>query len=108
MDLHLSGLRALVTGGTRGIGRATVERFLAEGTSVAFCARDEDAVKATQEALSVDGAKVLGTAIDVGDAQALTAWVTSSAEALGGLDIVVSNVSALAIGDTPENWVTSF
>jgi NAD(P)-dependent dehydrogenase (short-subunit alcohol dehydrogenase family) len=39
MDLQLSGLRALVTGGTRGIGRATVEAFVAEGVSVAFCAR---------------------------------------------------------------------
>jgi NAD(P)-dependent dehydrogenase (short-subunit alcohol dehydrogenase family) len=108
MDLQLSGLRALVTGGTRGIGRAIVEAFVAEGTSVAFCARDADAVKATQEALSADGVTLLGTALDVADAQALTAWVTNSAEALGGLDIVVSNVSALAIEDKPENWTASF
>ena len=48
MDLQLTGLRVLVTGGTRGIGRAVVENFVAEGASVAFCARDADAVKATQ------------------------------------------------------------
>src|SRR6478609_7839352 len=108
MDLQLSGLRALVTGGTRGIGRATVEAFVAEGVSVAFCARHADAVKATQDALSVDGATVLGTPLDIADADALTAWVTGSAELLGGIDLIVSNVSALAIEDKPENWTASF
>ncbi len=48
MDLQLSGLRALVTGGTRGIGRATVETFLDEGASVAFCARTAADVEATR------------------------------------------------------------
>jgi 3-oxoacyl-[acyl-carrier protein] reductase len=108
MDLHLTGLRALVTGGTRGIGRAVVENLVAEGASVAFCARDADAVKATQEGLTAAGAQVIGSALDIADAAALAEWVTGSAERLGGIDIVVSNVSALAIPDTAENWIASF
>ena len=54
------------------------------------------------------GATVLGTPLDIADADALTAWVTGVAELLGGIDMIVSNVSALAIEDKPENWTASF
>ena len=106
MDLKLTGTRVLVTGGTRGIGRAIVECFLDEGAHVAFCARHSDQVAATQKALSGRGT-VIGKTVDVGDAVALAAWVEQSADSLGGLDVVVANVSALAIPDTEENWQAS-
>jgi 3-oxoacyl-[acyl-carrier protein] reductase len=107
MDLQLTGLKALVTGGTRGIGRAVVEAFVKEGTVVAFCARDAAEIKETEATLSEGGGQVVGSVADVADGAALAAWVRQSAEWLGGIDIVVSNVSALAIPDTEENWAAS-
>jgi 3-oxoacyl-[acyl-carrier protein] reductase len=106
MDLQLDGSRVLVTGGTRGIGRAIVGAFLDEGATVGFCARNAEEVAATQQALK-DRGNVTGSTLDVGDADALAAWVEESADAFGGLDVVVANVSALAIPDTEENWQAS-
>ena len=106
MDLQLTGSRVLVTGGTRGIGRAIVGRFLDEGAVVGFCARDADEVAATEAELSPRGA-VAGSVVDVADGVALAAWVQQAAEARGGLDVVVANVSALAIPDTEDNWLAS-
>ena len=98
MDLQLNGARVLVTGGSRGIGRAIVEAFLDEGATVGFCARNAEEVEATQQALQGRGT-VVGSAVDVGDADALAAWVAESAEAFGGLDVVVSNAAGYAAGE---------
>lgn len=108
MDLKLAGLTAVVSGGTKGIGRAAVEIFLEEGANVAFCARNADEVAATQQALSTIGPKVVGTAVDVGDKAALESWIAATDSEFGGIDMLVANVSALAIPDSEENWETSF
>jgi len=108
VELGLTGKRFLVTGGTRGIGRAVVDGLLAEGAAVAYCARTGDAVAAAENELKAAGATAIGSAVDVGDGAALQKWVEDSAKALGGIDGVVANVSALAIPESQENWRASF
>ncbi|ALE73054.1 Short-chain dehydrogenase/reductase SDR [Pseudonocardia sp. Ae168_Ps1] len=108
MDMLLGDRVVLVTGGSRGIGRAVVELLAAEGARVAFCARDADGVRVAEDELRAGGADVAGTAVDVADGDALAGWVAASAERFGALDAVVANVSALAIGPGEENWRSSF
>jgi 3-oxoacyl-[acyl-carrier protein] reductase len=108
MDLGLAGKKAFVTGATKGIGRAIAEHFVAEGVDVAICARNAAEVAETVSALRATGAKATGRALDVADGPALTTWVAAAAAELGGLDIVVANVSALAIGQDEASWKAEF
>ena len=106
MDLGLKGKRALVTGGTRGIGRATVELLTAEGAAVAFCARSQEAVDAFAAELKARGATVYAEAVDVSKEDELKGFIRNAAEALGGLDILVSNVTGGSLKG-PEQWQQS-
>jgi len=109
MDLGLKGKHALITGGSKGIGRAVAQTFADEGADVAICARNAaEVATAVADLMKAGGIKATGSALDVADAPALKAWVEASAAALGGIDMLVCNVSALAVGDSAETWEKSF
>ena len=108
MDLGLTGLNALVTGGSKGIGRRAADIFADEGANVSICARNKTEVDAAVTALAKKGVKSFGQAIDVGDKDALEGWVNASAKELKGVDIVVANVSALAVDESEEAWKKEF
>jgi 3-oxoacyl-[acyl-carrier protein] reductase len=108
MDLGLEGKVALVTGGTRGIGRAVVERLLEEGCAVAFCARSSDAVEALLEERGGTGPALYGRPCDVTAPAELETFIAGAAAALGRLDLVVANVGGIVGGplleSTNEDW----
>jgi 3-oxoacyl-[acyl-carrier protein] reductase len=108
MDLGLKGLRAVVTGGTRGIGLKIAETLASEGADVAICSRNADEVKIVAARLSEQGIATLGGCVDVADGRAISSWVQQAAGLFGGIDIVIANVSALSIGNDEESWKQGF
>ena len=103
----LSGKLALVTGGTRGIGRAVAERLLQDGATVAICGRSQAAVdQAVAEMASLG--RIFGTAADISRLEDVRALFAAIDREFGGLDILVNNAGQglfKKVGDmTPEEW----
>jgi 3-oxoacyl-[acyl-carrier protein] reductase len=106
VDLEIGGRRAIVTGASRGIGRTIARTLAAEGCELAICARSEAMLAEAAGELRDTGTKVHAESVDVSDPEAVRRFVQAAGEALGGLDIVVSNASPGSVkGD--EAWVAS-
>jgi 3-oxoacyl-[acyl-carrier protein] reductase len=108
MDLKLRGKRALVTGATRGIGRAIAETLAGEGCNLSICALGEKEVAAAVERLQTKGVAAYGASVDVAKDADVQDWVRRSTEQLGGLDIIVSNVGAMDLGTGRASWEKNF
>ncbi len=112
MDLGLAGRKAIVTGGSKGLGKAITAELMAEGASVVICSRHADELEATAAELTKQAASGAGsvTALtcDVTDPDQVTALVDEAAAALGGLDVLVNNAGGARPGQfgtlTDEDW----
>jgi NAD(P)-dependent dehydrogenase (short-subunit alcohol dehydrogenase family) len=102
LDLNLVGKKALVSGGSRGIGKAIALQLAREGCDVAIGARSEGPLQATvSEIAGATGRKVVGNTVNTLDLESIKAFVKQSADALGGVDIVI-NAAARVGGATGD------
>ncbi|MGW0103405.1 SDR family NAD(P)-dependent oxidoreductase, partial [Nocardia sp. NPDC003354] len=104
MDLQLAGRRAVITGGSRGIGFAVGEALAAEGAAVALVARSAQDVEERAALLrSKTGAEVIGVAADTGDDASVARMAEAVTERLGGVDILVNNAATTNPGAFPDD-----
>jgi len=104
MDLSLTDKAAIVTGGSRGIGRAIALALADEGCRVAICARGEDALRATEAELRARGVDTVGIVADVSRAEDIERLVADTVARFGRLDILVNNAGGRSAEDSDEAW----
>jgi len=104
MDLQLNGKSAIVTGGTRGIGRVIADTLADEGCNVAICARDTNQISEAVKALKSKGVSAFGGTVDITGGDALREWIEKAGSELGGLDVLISSAGAMAIDADISSW----
>ncbi len=107
MNLELSGKNAVITGASKGIGKSIAMTLASEAANIAICARQEDALRATEKEILEKRVKVYAAICDVGNHKALNEFLEAAKINLGNIDILVNNVSALNFGDDSTDWEAS-
>ncbi|MBZ9628376.1 SDR family oxidoreductase [Psychroflexus sp. CAK1W] len=107
MNLQLKGKNAIITGGSKGIGKSIASNLADEGVNMAICARGKEALKKTKKELLKKGVKVMAMTCDVGDTEQLNTFLDQVKKQFGSVDILINNVSALSLGDDDSDWETS-
>jgi NAD(P)-dependent dehydrogenase (short-subunit alcohol dehydrogenase family) len=107
LNIDLAGRRAVVTGGSRGIGRAIALGFAEAGAAVSICARGEGALEATRAELAGYGRTAHAARCDLADGAAVARYVEEAAAALGGIDILVCNASGFGTSNDEAGWAAS-
>ncbi len=108
MSLDFSDRRVVVCGGSRGIGRSTALGFAAAGAAVSICARGAEQLEITRAELAAHGHTAHAGVCDLGDADAISAYIAAAATALGGIDILVNNASGFGMTDDAAGWAAGF
>lgn len=107
MRIDFPRKRAVICGGSRGIGRSAALGLAAAGADVSTCARGTRTLEERRAELAAYCHKTHTGAVDLGDAAAVRGYVSSAAEALGGIDILVNNASAFGSTDDAAGWMSS-
>ncbi len=108
MAFDFTGRRVVVTGASRGIGRAIAAGFAAAGAQVSICARGAAALEQARSELALHGGTVHAGVCDLADAEAIARYVAAAAAALGGIDVLVNNASGMGMGDDEAAWAAGW
>ena len=108
MQIDLTGKRAIVCGGSRGIGRAIALALAQAGAAVSICARGADALEATRQDIAAHGQIAHAAPCDLANAEAIKSYIAAAATALGGVDILVNNASGFGQSDDQKGWDLSY
>ena len=104
----LDGYRVVIAGGSKGIGRGMALAFAEAGAAVSICARGEEALRDTREAIAALGAVAHSESCDLGDAGAIERYIGNAADTLGGIDVLINNASGYGFADDDEGWEAGF